>query len=178
MIKVKEVKLAVAAMLSSIVMTSCSKVDLADWVKNPQKAVGKSFAIKANRTVLASTSADNIWTLEKGFLDKAQANVREHVAKEGRIMGAIDTIANIKTFAKEANKGINIADLGIANINVDAQHKRNDDELDVVIEEADKTDTNMPIFKVRVVNKGYAGQEMWIAATVLKRSGHVIEYSK
>jgi hypothetical protein len=46
------------------------------------------------------------------------------------------------------------------------------------VEETAKTDTNMPIFKVRVVNKGYAGQEMWIAATVLKRSAHLIDYSK
>jgi hypothetical protein len=54
----------------------------------------------------------------------------------------------------------------------------NAEELDVVVEETAKTDTNMPIFKVRVVNKGYAGQEMWIAATVLKRSAHLIDYSK
>jgi hypothetical protein len=178
MVNLKNLKHTAALIVCATALNSCSSGEQIDWVKTPQKAVGKTFAIKANKTVLASTSVDSIWTLEKSFLDKAQANVREHVAKEGRIMGAIDTIANVKEFAKDANKGVNIADLGITNINVDAQHKRNGDELDVVVEEAAKTDTNMPMFKVRVVNKGYAEQEMWVAATVLKRAGHTIDYSK
>ncbi|MBU6454949.1 MAG: hypothetical protein KGS72_24480 [Cyanobacteria bacterium REEB67] len=152
-----------------------------DCVKYPRSIVGKTISLDPGHSALASATEDSVYNFEQGLREKIKTDLLQKEEKDGKVAGVVDFIAHQSELTKslgKQNTRESLQSQGIRNINVDASGRGGGEPLTVVILEAAKTDTNLPVFKVRVMNKVCAGSEMWVTASTIRMRGHVVEFGR
>jgi len=146
-----------------------------DCLKNPNCIIGKIISLDGNQAVFASRDQRAIYTFEKTLEDNIRADIAPHVAKKGELAGGAEYLLSgdfHKNVPKYKLEGAAIIkSLNLKNINLDPSGHFSDGSLDVVVLQCVKTDPLVPVFKVRVTNKSYAGSEVWIAGATIRRLG-------
>ena len=172
-------KLISASALVTTLLSSCSFTEQkVDSVKNPKSVVGKCFNLDAGHPVFASSNPTDAWNFEENIREQVEKDAQQRIEKKGKLGGALDTIANFKSIQKSVLKSMDLHNLPVHDLNVDASKHRSSDSLSIVVLSCAKIDTRTPILKVRVINKAYAGSEVWITASTLHNHGHEINFGK